>query len=427
MRFRPSTGQFGIPSYLALLFLPVLFVNQSIAAGAGFIQRDGATLFPIGFYELPDDDAGLAAMANAGVNLVRCGDKTDLDRAQALGVLGWMPLPLQNGLTDDLRAKVDSVKDHPALAIWEGPDEVVWNFTAYSGLHRDMGVYEHPDEWWMQTPKAIAYSDEKAAEIIPNMRAAVEWIRSVDPQHRQVWFNEAQRSDARFVRQYLKFAEITGCDIYPVSAKERDLPHMGEGVERWKMVGDGMPVWMVLQAFSWDELGERYESRGTAYPSFAESRFMAYDVIAHGAKGILYWGSHYLKSDEFRQSLYALTAELAALQPFLVAPEVPDTAVRLVEFPEQSQGRGVAYTVRRSGDDWLVILVNDDSERHMGVEVSGLDGLEGREVSLLYGQETLTVSDGEIVVRMQPYETKVYSNSKSLEVAERDGRDYPGK
>ncbi|OHB79623.1 MAG: hypothetical protein A2Z25_03485 [Planctomycetes bacterium RBG_16_55_9] len=75
-----------------------------------------------------------------------------------------------------------------------------------------------------------------------------------------------------------------------------------------------------------------------AYPSFDESRFMAYDAIVHGARGILYWGSHYLKSSEFRQSLYALTSELAALQPFLVAEDDPQARLALVELePDPSR------------------------------------------------------------------------------------------
>jgi len=397
------------------------------AQSDGYVVKDGQTHFPIGFYELPEDDAGLAAMAEAGVNLVRCGNAADLDRAHALGMMGWMPLALQNGLTDDLKAKVDSVKDHPALAVWEGPDEVVWNFTSYSGLYRDMGVYDSPDEWKQQTPKAIAYSEEQAATIIPNMREAVEWIRSVDPQGRQVWFNEALETDVRFAREVLRFADITGCDIYPVKRGDRNVARMAGATERWKMAGQGKPVWMVVQAFSWHELGGRYEDRGVAYPSFDESRFMAYDVIAHGAKGILYWGSHYLKSESFRQSLYAVTAELAALQPFLIAPEVQTTAARLVELPEQSTGLGVAMTARRAGDDWLIILVNEDDERHMGVEVSGLSAIEGRELALLYRDENQRVVEGQIVVRMQPREVKVYATSRSWEVAYRDGRDYAGE
>ena len=390
----------------------------------GLLAKDGERLFPIGFYELPKDDAALGAMATAGVNLVHCHSREDLDRAEAAGLLGVMPLSFQQGATDALRTKAASVADHPALAVWEGPDEVVWNFTAYSGLHRKLGVHKTAGAWWQQTPEAVAYAEEKAAEIIPNMRDAVAMIRGLDQRNRPVWINEALQSDVGYVRQYLDFVDITGCDIYPVNEKSRRVERMADAVERWKGLGRGKPVWMVLQAFSWHELGDYYGAKEPAYPTFAESRFMAYDVIAHGARGILYWGSHYLKDEAFRQSLYALTSELAALQPLLVAPEAPDVRLSLIELPDENPAPHVAMTARRVGDDWLVILVNEDDDLHMGVVVEGLDELNGRRLHLLYGDEAQTVAHGELITRMQAKEVKVLATGRSWESESLDGRKY---
>lgn len=399
----------------------------SLAERDGLLERNGARAFPIGFYEFPQDDAGLAAMKAAGVNLVRCRNEADLDRAQAAGLMGWLPLPFDAGATDELKRTVDVLKDHPALAVWEGPDEVVWNFTAYSGLHKHRGVYDSPEEWPNQTPKAIAYSESQAARIIPNMRDAVEYIRSVDSAKRPIWINEALNSDVRFVRQYLPFVDVIGCDTYPVRKGSRNVASLGGATDRWNMVGKGKPVWMVLQAFSWHELGEEYADRGIAYPSFAESRHMAYVCITHGAKGLLYWGSQYLTSEPFRKSLYALTAELAVLQPFLVAPPEPDILVRLIEIPEETKGPGVSATVRRAGDEWLIILVNEDNRRHFGVEVSGLTALDGRELHLLYGDRRAIVKDGDLLARMQPFEVQVYTSSAVYESSILDGRGYAGE
>jgi len=387
-------------------------------------MKDGEKLFPIGFYELPKDDPALQAMAEAGVNLVHCHSREDLDRVQAVGMLGVMPLAFQQGATDAFRAKVASVADHPALAVWEGPDEVVWNFTAYSGLHRKLGVHKTSGEWWRQTPEAVAYAEQKAAEIIPNMRDAVALIRSLDQHDRPVWINEALESDVRYVRQYLDFVDITGCDIYPVNQNDRRVARTGSAVERWKQAGRGKPVWMVLQAFSWHELGDYYGAKQPAYPTFAESRFMAYDVIVHGARGILYWGSHYLKNDEVRQAIYALTSELAALQPLLAAPEAPGARLALVELPDEHPDPRVAMTARRAGDDWLIILVNEDNDSHMAVVVEGLDALEGRTLHLLYGDESQTIAHGELITRLQAQEVKVFATGRDWEAERREGRDY---
>ena len=50
-------------------------------------------------------------------------------------------------------------------------------------------------------------------------------------------------------------------------------------MDRWDAIGRGRPVWMVLQAFSWHVAKS---GRTRLYPTFAQSRFMAYDSIAHG-------------------------------------------------------------------------------------------------------------------------------------------------
>ncbi|MFH1742045.1 MAG: hypothetical protein ABIH23_23835 [bacterium] len=390
----------------------------------GLLTKNATPLFPIGCYELPEDDADLKKMAESGINLVRCHSKADLDRVGALGMMGWIPLAVQSGPTDKLRQHIESVKDHPALAVWEGPDEIIWSFTASSRLYRTRGIYKSRDEWWKQTPNAIEYSEEQAKKIMPNIHEGIQLVRTLDNNNRPFWINEALESDMKFVRQYMDWIDITGCDIYPVKADKRNIIQMAGATERWTQISRGKPVWMVLQAFAWSELGDYYGVKDTAYPTFAESRFMAYDVIAHGAKGILYWGSHYLKSDAFRQSLYALTSELAALQPFMTAPEIPDIQVNVIEDTYKADEFGVRTVVRKCGREWLIILVNEDDHKHMGVEVTGLDNLNDQQLELLYGTEIAVIQHGELITRMQPYEVKVFSTSRKWETDRRDGRDF---
>ncbi|MEJ2702059.1 MAG: hypothetical protein P8Z79_06415 [Sedimentisphaerales bacterium] len=400
-------------------------VGARLADNAGFLVKDGKPLFPIGCYELPKDDGELERMARAGINLVRCGNRADLDRVAGVGMLGWIVVPMQQGASDGVRKKVESVVTHPALAVWEGPDEVVHNFTAWSGLYRTKKIYKSRDAWAKQSPEAVAYSEEQARQIIPKLHEAARLIRTLDKGKRQIWINEAAKSDLKFVRQYIDCVDVTGCDIYPVREGISDLDEVGDATERWKKVGrNEKPVWMVLQAFSWSELGDYYGHKTLVYPSFAQSRFMAYDAIVHGARGILYWGSHYLKSAEFRQSLYALTSELAALQPILVAPEYPQAHLALVELEPDPSARGVRLSVRRAGRQWALILVNEDNRPYLGVEVSGLNELNGRTLELLYGAEKATVERGELITRIEPLEVKVFATTRQWETDQREGRDF---
>ncbi len=424
--------------------------------GDGFLVKEGKRLFPIGWYTMPKEEASLKELVDAGINFINCSSRKELDRAYALGIQGWMPIKLQNGVTDDLKAKVLSVADHPALAIWEGPDEIVWNFTATSGLVRSK-VHEKLGDWWEQTSGAINYADKKAKEVMPKMIEAINYLRSVDPLNRQIWINEAASSDAAYVHEYIDHIDITGCDDYPVrenrnhgNADPRScIGNIGFFTERWKMVGMGKPVWMVLQAFSWPELEGQQTAWPVAYPSFDESRYMAYTAIVHGARGILYWGGSYVKSKAFTQSIYAVTSELAALQPFLSAPDEIYPSVKIINtIPVENQtstvvdvnywpvnlkvpvsaqqSQQVLSIARRYGRDWMIVVVNETDSYQMGVVIENLKYLNGMKLVELYGNEKVTVSNEKLVLRMKPREVKVFVTGEKWETSRTNGRDYPG-
>ncbi len=432
----------------ALLFFTLLLSLSATFTAAddhdGCIRtQDCRRLFPLGFYELPADDAELARMAESGINLIRCHNRESLDRVSAAGMMGIMSLNLGQGRTEALEKQILDVRDHPALALWEGPDEIVWLFTGWSRYWREgpNKIYDNRGEWWMQTDKAVEFSEKKADEIIPKLLDGIELVRDLDSKGRQVWLNEARNSDVKFCRRYMDHIDITGCDYYPIIGEHRDAVKIGKTTERWMQTGRGKPVWMVLQAFSWSSLGG-YATPPEAYPSFDESRMMAYISIVYGAKGVLYWGSNKDRTPpDFRQSLYALMSELAELQPFLTADEEDTEATTTIEcmtagpvegwigehesWPPPRK-MGVRSSLRRSGDDWLVILVNEDDSPHYGVEVSGLDALNGRELKLLYGSETAMVGHGDFVTRMKPFEVKVFATGSGWETDRLDGREYKG-
>ena len=416
----------SLRNWCALIVCVALVAPQAMAGSDGFLTRNGVRELPIGFYELPKDDAGLKAMAEAGVNMAHCHSRADLDRVQKVGMLGVFPLSLQEGASAKIKEVVQSVADHPALVAWEGPDEIVWNFTAYSGLYTSAKVHSVKGAWWKQTPEAVAYAEKQAADIMPKMREAAEFIRSADKLGRPVWINEAQKSDLGYVRQYLGFVDITGCDVYPVAELKRPLPGVGSATDRWVQVGKGKPVWMVLQGFSWNELKESGDHMNPAYPTFAESEFMAFDAIAHGARGVLYWGTHYTKNMPFRESLFAVTRELAPLQPFLVAPDVSGARLSVVTLAIEQPTTNVRMLVRKAQSDYLIALMNEDDQAQMGVAVDGLSELNGRTLYCLYGDETAKVADGELVSRLLPHQTKLYCTDKKYEATNRQGRDFAG-
>lgn len=418
------------------VFLIVGLLQKTIAQGDGYLQKDNKRVFPIGSYYLPKEDAALKQMVDAGFNLFSCGSKADLDRVHKLGAQGWVPLPLSEGVTPRLKNMVNAVAGHPALAIWEGPDELVWWFTAHSKLYSEFKVHHNRGAWKKLSPEAIRYAKEKGEVIMPNINNAVAYIRSVDPRNLQVWINEAQNSDMIYVGEYMDAIDVTGCDVYPIKTKReesntsprKEMQYIGQIAKRWSVASRGKPVWMVLQGFSWSELlavePESAKGRPLVYPSFEESRYMAYDVIANGSRGILYWDMRYLTSEECRTSLYALARELNALQPFLTTDPKPVTVS--IYQPEENSATRVASTVRQYGRDWMVALINEADTVQMAAIVDGLSLLNGHKLVELYGDDEVRVKNGRIIVRLRPFQVKVFATSRKWEASDRTGRNYPG-
>jgi hypothetical protein len=253
------------------------------------------------------------------------------------------------------------------------------------------------------------------------MHEGIALIRELDPLDRPFWMNEAADSDVKFVRQYADDCDILGCDYYAVRSTGTDLQSVGRLVDRWDAIGRGTPVWMVLQGFSWHTA---HPQRTRLYPTFAESRFMAYDSLVHGVTP-LYWGTNMIDEPKFRASLYRADAPNSRLQPFLIGEDHPASRDG-DRRPVRSAG-GVR-TTPAARHRLRAALVSEDAHRHLGVDVTGLDMLDGRTLTELYGTETATVQHGGLTTRLQAYDVKVFAtNAPRYTSARTNGRDYRGE
>ena len=408
----------GEVSVAAKRGMQILTVEQTPGHPGILTDHNGRLRFPIGSYEFPGDREKLRRMAESGINLIRCGNRDALDLAHEQGMMGWVPLSVQQGATPGLRKQIETLRNHPALAVWEGPDEIVWTFTAYSFLKERAGFTR--EDWNNQIPKAVNYAKKEGDKVITKMNEGIRLVRELDERNLPFWVNEAADSDVKYVRDYIDSIDITGCDYYAVRKAGTDLQSIGRLVDRWDAIGRGKPVWMVLQGFSWHKAKA---GRKRLYPSYRQSRFMAYDAIAHGARGILYWGTQTIDDPLFRESLYALTSELSQLEQFLADAGQP-MQVAVIDDLFDKPGLGVRGVLKKNRGDFLLILVNEDDQRHLGVDVTQLEALNSRALYLLYGDEKTVVRSGGIVTRMQPYEVKVFCTNPRFETKRTMGRDY---
>ncbi len=450
---RPSSRQATLRAVIGTTVLAILSAlgSPAIAATDGFLTLKGQKVFPVGMYEQPTNDAKAKELVESGVNLVACQSRDQLDRALKFGLQCWFTLPLDGPADDKLRGMIESVASHPALVVWEGPDEVIWNFTAWSALFR-RGLHKERGEWRRQTPAALAYTAAHGPEVLKNIREGTAMVRRLDKRKLPIWLNEASESDLTFIRGYVDHVDITGFDMYPIHGKDtgpvgprgeiydtqtmrerpgtpwREPTLVADYAERFRLIGRGKPLWTVLQGLSWGAIGRPEE---IAWPSFSESRLMAYLALTHGSRGVLYFGTDEpSKTEPFRKSLLAMTSELSRLGPFLVAPEQKAVQVRLIEATERSRPRpfGVSHIIRKVGKDWLLILVNEDDWPHLGVEVTGLKELEGKTLERIHGTGNVTVQRGEFIARMAPHDVQIFTTDRGkFESTLLVGRDYKGQ
>ncbi|MFP4499625.1 MAG: hypothetical protein ACLFTT_01370 [Candidatus Hydrogenedentota bacterium] len=408
----------------------------------GMAVINGTRTFLIGLYEIPKEDALLEEVAEAGFNLVRSRENVGaLDRLHEVGVWAWINTGMKIDFSVNredrealVRKSVDALGEHPALAVWEVPDEALWN-TWYraqtwreqreprqlaeriDGIEeqsrrdalrgqlrqsrelREFGEYAKAeriaDKLWEQLDEAppepdlnMADAPERAAKLAEGLYEGYRFIKRLDPVH-LVWMNHAPRNQIEQLAAFNRAADVVGCDIYPVPRSQRvrhsdiadqTVAAVGAYTERMQAAAPDKPVWMVLQGFGWGDLFEEEEPEvreRLRRPTKQETRFMAFDAIVHGARAIFYWGTTTIEKDvPFWKELLEVVSELDELQPVLSAPEA-DLPVEAAFAPTfGSVDRGIVVLAKDAPDGVCLIVVNEWTSP-LTYTLEGLDSLDG--------------------------------------------------
>jgi hypothetical protein len=353
--------------------------------------------FCLGMYERPRNEQEWRTWSDAGINLVMCRTRDDLDEAQEWGMSGWVPVPMVLADDDDgsaLGEQIDSLKDHPALMVWEAPDEAIlanWRNRAGS---RD--------------PKIISETTRAFDVFIHRLERGAAVIRRHDPNH-PLWLNEGVISPVDILSRCTSFLDIVGFDYYPVPERTwRPMNLMGPEVSRFRDAAPGKDLWIVQQAFKWSSIGEDPDDFGDSYPSLPEYRFMAWQAILHGATGLLWWGSAYEdRPTLFLDDLMTTVAEIASVSHLIATGPISSVDVR-TDRSLRAEILGCRISAHRLGDETLVVLMNEDSHPHEAI-ITGLDWLDPvglRSIGGSYGEITSTASG--VRTYMEGHETRLY-------------------
>lgn len=480
------------PSVVLAVLATTFFLNTAPGGQSKLLNSDrmilidGQPRFILGLYENPKDDAVLKEAVDAGFNLIQCSaDMAALDRLDRLGAKAWVNLGGVLDLSEDTSSRrqqltetVRHAANHPALLVWEGPDEILWNNwwmtmeqlrpeletmrktaggkSELESVHRrardlfERGLYPEFEnaraEFWRMagqpSPHPKVRIDDAPARVRKSgagITAGIGAVRELDARH-VIWLNHAPRNSLDDLRLYNRAADMVGCDIYPAPPNfgvghsdlaNTGLTSVGWYTERMRQAAPGKACAMVLQGFGWRDLqsqvkeSERVVGIGRR-PTWAESRFMAYDAIIHGANAILYWGTAYMKPVEddgttvngrprLWRDLLRVARELRALELALVAPPLKPPTVRQAATYGSVDGTGILCSLRRVQNDFVLIVVNETADG-LGFSLENLPTkLNGRTLYRLYSPEEHKVSDRRMTDGIRPKEVHVYATSRRFE------------
>ncbi|MBO4647683.1 MAG: hypothetical protein J5806_05955 [Lentisphaeria bacterium] len=377
--------------------------NYSLNPVEVTFRDDGVTLvngkpfFHIGnwwFTKRGDRDEDLEFLKEAGFNVILLpNDHPDrfpmLDLVKRHGLYGVIELPhryepnlktpqakagFKKKWTNLIRKNID----HPALFGYFGPDE---------GM---LAGYQ-----------------------IETMEEFYNLARDNDPYH-PLWYNEAPVGQVSDLAAYAKnTCDVFGVDIYPLGAPhgtdlgDRSMTVVGKHTDRCvQAVENRKPVWMILQGFSWIHMRKpaRFkpasEVPDAQYPTWEQTRFMAYNSILHGATGIQY---HYLGytvhvPDEFWKGIRRTTLELKYLTPVLTARTVKNP-------PMKCDQAKVRMMVKKFEGKFYYLLINESPD----ALTAKFSAFPEKKLNILYGKQPVDVKDGAFELKLEPYAVRVMS------------------
>jgi hypothetical protein len=412
----------------------------SVDFPTGALLVEGRMVFPIVLSnaprlgaKTPDGGDALAEIAAGGVSFIRTGrldwspksldhqiavEHDRLDAAAAQGLHCWPSLgPAANLAGRTLRAReqlltsiVGELKDHPALGAWRGVGEPA--------------------------------NPARAPRVPPaGLVAAYRKLKSLDSDH-PVVIIQAPRGSLASLTPYRPAFDITGADIFPVSyppgkhagGRRRGIGAVGEITQKMVSAAGGKPVWMTLQiAWSGAIPAKGHPDNVPRIPTLHEERFMAYQAIVHGARGLVFFGGHLteIAPPGDAQAGWNWTFWELVLRPLLGELTSPDLAPALVAPAARRTVKATAVDVEvatREAAGFLYVIAVKRGSATSQIGFSGLPSrkngrpITGGRVLFEYVQEPLAppikpdhqtfrpirATNGRFRDWLGPYDARVY-------------------
>jgi hypothetical protein len=266
-------------------------------AGTGTLLVAGKRIFPLGLSDPPPVDStapngkpAWAEIAGAGTNFARnytvwtaanAGEQLialsqELNAAEQHGMQMWVALAgIDNNLSRQglLNRIVNTIKPHPGLGVWKGADEPAHGHVPAAGL---VAVRQH----------LKALDPDHPIAIIEAPRAPSSAPGKPD-----------RRLTIAAVKPYAAACDIHGVDVYPVSRPPgmhaggppvtTDISVVGDMTRLLARATARKAIWTTLQ-IAWS--GVLPPHHPLVFPTLPQARFMAYDAVIAGARGLFFFG-----------------------------------------------------------------------------------------------------------------------------------------
>jgi len=371
-------------------------VAVGIDGTTGSLVVNGQKLFPLGLSEPPPLGSGApggndawAEIASAGANFIRTGrsdwslqqvdqqlgqERIRMDHAGAHHLLCWPRLTeaaanlptTPNSPAEQLLVRiVNGLKDHPALGAWKGVDEP-------------------------------ANPNRPAPVPAAGLARAYNRLKQLDANH-PVVITQAPLGTVNDLVRYRPAFDITGADIYPIGyppgehsdLTNKDISVVGDVTKKMIQAAGTKPVWMTLQ-IAWSGMLPRQQHPDLVprFPTLHQERFMAYQAIINGARGLVFFGGDLTAVMRPRDAqlgwnwtfwelaLRPLFIELGSpsVRPALVAPAVASVKASAadVELTARDDGSFLyVIAVRRSGTITSRVTFTRLPRRRNGTQLAG--------------------------------------------------------
>ena len=337
---------------------------------------DGQPFFPLGTYWSTITKDQLGIYSESVFNCLMAYNSPSLqqlDMAQSYGFkviyslkdyyAGMQYCPAQiKSPSDELTAieqKVREVGDHPAIIAWY-------------------------------------INDELPLSMLDRLTAHQGWLEKIDPQH-PTW---AVLDKVYDLSSYLQTFDVVGTDPYPIPGQAANM-----ALQYARLTSSGTlglrGVWMVPQIMNW---AASRSGPGLRAPTLDEMRSMAWQCIAAGANGLIFYSWFDLNNksvEPFQQrwpDICQMAEEIKSFFPVLLSVDAapqPDN----VDAPENLAWR----VYGKSGDIYLLAVNSDitsaEAQFHFPMEFS--------KCSTELGTNTVSCSGSNVSMKFAALEPKI--------------------